>query len=130
MIKGFFPGCWDLVHAGHVLAFMEAKKSCDKLIVGIEEDPSIDRPDKSRPILTVSERLTVIQAIRYVDEVITYSGEDELEALDRELEYDVRFIGEDHRGKLFRPILNRKIVYVSRRHNFSSTSLRRRLLEA
>lgn len=131
-VVGFIPGVFDLVHAGHVLAFLEAKKSCDYLIVGLEEDPSVDRPSKRKPVLTVAERLTILQAIRYVDEVIVYSGEDGLEALDRELEYHVRFIGADHRGKLFRPIsrsglADRKIIYVSRNHNYSSSNIFKRI---
>lgn len=125
---GFFPGVFDLLHPGHVVAFKEAKEHCDILIIGLQSDPTIDRPDKNKPIMTKEERRIILEGIKYVDEIIDYDTEDELNNLDDTLEADIRFIGEDHRDKLFNPIKT-KIIYLSRNHNWSSRNLRKRISE-
>ena len=125
-IIGFFPGVWDLVHVGHVLAFEEAKQHCDKLIIGINEDPSIGNPNKRKPVLSLQEREIVIRAIKYVDMVICYRSEEELRQIDRDSPFDIRFMGEDHEEDIKYPT-KAKIVYISRRHDYSSTALRNKI---
>lgn len=122
---GFFPGVWDLVHPGHVLAWEEAKKVCDYLIVGLQVDPTVDRKDKNKPVLEASERKIILDAIKWVDEVIVYKTEEELNHIDATLHYDIRFIGSDHK-KTFSPI-HRTIVYLPRDHEWSSTNIRKRI---
>lgn len=132
-IVGFFPGSFDLIHAGHCLAFEEAKKKCDYLVIGLQTDPTIDRPQKNMPVMTVKERLICLNANRYVDEVITYTTERELHFIDsmwpQEFKYDIRFMGADHKGKKH-PHVKKRIVYVSRNHEYSSSSLRARIVYA
>lgn len=128
MIKGFTCSAFDLLHAGHLIMLKEVRAQCDYLIVGLHTDPSIDRPEKHKPIETVEERKIRLQACKYVDKIITYDTEADLYNLLKELKPDIRFLGEDHKGKPFTgddlPI---KIVYNSRNHNYSSSNLRERI---
>lgn len=128
MIKGFTCGALDLLHAGHVLMLKDCKKQCDYLIVGLQTDPTIDRPEKNKPIETVEERMIRLQGCRYVDKIIVYETEADLYSLLKELKPDIRFLGEDHKGLPFTgddlPI---NIVWNVRDHNYSSSNLRERL---
>lgn len=126
---GFFPGVWDLVHTGHVMAFEEAKGKCDYLIVGLQTDPSVDRPQKNKPVMLVEERYKILRGNKWIDAVIVYQTEAELKYLDSWLPVDVRFCGEDK--KVEEPYLTKaKMCYVSRNHNYSSSELRKRIYEA
>src|SRR3989344_2965463 len=98
---GFFPGSFDLCHAGHVLSFKEARENCGKLIVGLQIDPSMDRPDKNKPIMSVEERRVILVGIRYIDEIWEYATEADLVKMVRDLKPNVYCIGEDWRGKEF-----------------------------
>ena len=130
MIKGFTCGAMDLLHAGHVLMLKECRAQCDYLIVGLEIDPSVDRPDKKKPIETVEERMIRLQGCRYVDEIVTYKDEVDLFHLLKKLNPDVRFMGADWKDK---PNYSRdklpdmKVIYNSRDHNYSTTNLRERI---
>ena len=125
-IIGFFPGVWDLLHAGHMDALKEARAQCDFLVVGLQVDPTIDRPDKNKPIMTEKERVTMLKGIKYVDMVWIYKTEKQLYDLDSSDMFDMRFMGEDHKGRKHHKILA-PIVYVSRQHNLSSSELRKRV---
>ena len=77
MKTGFTCSCFDLFHAGHIMMLKEAKSKCDYLIVGLQTDPTIDRPEKNKPIQSVVERFIQLESCKYVDEVIPNSeGED------------------------------------------------------
>ena len=123
---GFFPGVWDLCHAGHVMALEEAKEHCDFLVVGLQSDPTIDRPKKNKPVMTVGERIKLLLANRYVDKVWFYDTEKELADYDKGFNYDIRFMGEDHKGKKHH-LITGKVIYLSRKHNYSSSELRKRI---
>ena len=127
-MKGFTAGAMDLLHAGHVAMLEEAKSQCDYLIVGLHTDPTIDRPEKNKPIQTTFERFIQLKGCKFVDEIIPYDTEEDLIDLLQTFKPDVRFIGEDYRGKAFTgdelPI---KITYTSRRHSFSSSNLRKKV---
>jgi cytidyltransferase-like protein len=75
---GFTCGAFDLLHAGHAQMLEECKAVCDYLIVGVHSDPTIDRPEKNKPVQSLSERVSMVRAVRWVDEVITYDTEDAL----------------------------------------------------
>ena len=122
---GITFGAWDMVHPGHCLHFKECKKYCDYLIVGLQIDPSIDRPQKNKPIMSVEERRIMLEANKYVDAVLIYESEEEVRELDKWLG-DIRFMGEDHSGGKHHYI-KAKIIYTSRKHNHSSSDLRKRL---
>lgn len=130
MIIGFTAGAFDLAHAGHMLLFQEAKQHCDYLIVGLQVDPSRERIWKAKPVERVSERYLRLKAIKYIDEVIPYETEDELVSLLFAFNPQVRFVDESYRDKEFtgKDIEGITIHYVPRRHDYSSTNLRKRLL--
>ncbi len=132
MIRGFTCGTMDLLHAGHVLMLKECRGQCDYLIVGLEIDPSVDRPDKQKPIETVEERMIRLQGCRYVDEIITYKDEMDLYNLLKKVNPDIRFIGIDWKNKpnYSRDKLpNMKVIYNSRDHGYSSANLRKKIID-
>ena len=124
---GYFPGAWDFVHAGHVIAFEEAKSHCDYLIVGLGVSPQIGNPTKNIPVMSLAERYKMLRANKFVDAIVVYDSEYESIELDKWLPYDVRFMGEDHGGKDHSHRITKPIVYISRNHSYSSTDLRKRI---
>ena len=98
-IIGITFGSFDLCHYGHVLMFEECKEYCDYLIVGVQSDSSIDRPEKNSPIQSHKERLALVSSIKFVDEVRSYTTESSLIDLLKEINPDVRILGADHKGK-------------------------------
>jgi|TARA_B110000914_G_C15474636_1_gene452444 glycerol-3-phosphate cytidylyltransferase len=111
--------------------FEECKQYCDYLIVGVQSDPSIDRPEKNSPIQSHEERLGLISSIKFVDEVKSYSTESSLVDMLKEINPDVRILGADHRGKEFTGHnLDIKCIFNSRDHGYSTSELRRRVYEA
>ena len=133
---GFTCSTFDLLHAGHILMLAEAKSVCDYLIVALQTDPSIDRPDtKNKPVQSVVERYVQLSAVKFIDQIIVYQTEKDLEDMLMFLPITVRFIGEEYEGKEFtgkdicedRGI---KIWYNSRKHRFSSSELRQRTYQS
>ena len=130
VITGFTAGAWDLLHAGHMLLFKEAKEHCTHLIVALHRDPSIERSFKNSPVLSVAERRILLEGCRYVDEIVEYDTEAELIALLTASNVDIRFLGDDYRDKSYTGIeLGIPIHFVSRDHGFSSTGVRKRVAE-
>ena len=131
---GFTASTFDLLHAGHVAMLQEAKAQCDYLIVGLQVDPSGDRKDKNAPVQSLVERYIQLQGCRYVDEIVPYQNEKELEQILSALPIDVRILGEEYEFKEFTGkaiCLNRGIeLYYNRRdHSFSSSELRKRVAQ-
>jgi glycerol-3-phosphate cytidylyltransferase len=128
MIKGITASCFDLFHAGHVLMLKEAKQECDSLTVALQTDPTIDRPEKNKPVQTVFERWVQLEACKYVDKIIPYATERELLDILISYSWDIRIIGEEYQDKQFTGRgLGIPIHYNSRKHSFSTTSLRERI---
>lgn len=132
MIIGITASCFDLCHAGHLEMLKYCKKHCDYLIVMLQTDPSIDRPDtKRKPIETVFERYIRLKNCKWVDEIIPYDTEKDLENALKVLEYDIRFLGEEYKNKNFtgRYISGhlQKCQFNPRKHSFSSTNLIERI---
>jgi len=127
---GFTCSCFDLLHAGHILMLKDAKEQCDKLIVGLQTDPTLDRPEKNKPIQSFEERKIQLEAVKYVDEILKYNTEKELFEILRMLRPDVRILGSDYEGKYFTGTeLNIPIYYHKRNHNYSSSNLRQEILK-
>lgn len=125
---GFTCGCFDLLHYGHLLMLKDGKNNYDKLIIGLQTDPTIDRPNKNRPIQSMEERLFMLESIKYVDDIIIYSTEEELYNLIKELNPDGRILGTDYLDKSFTgDDLNIPIYWHNRNHDYSSTNLRKRV---
>jgi glycerol-3-phosphate cytidylyltransferase len=132
MKVGFTASAFDLLHAGHVQMLREAKEHCDYLIVGLQADPSLDRPEKNAPVQTVVERYTQLKGLSYVDEIIPYITESDLEDILAMYHIDVRILGEEYREKDFtgKDICKKRGIqlYFNRRdHRFSSSDLRKRV---
>ena len=126
---GFTCGAFDLLHAGHVIMLAEAKTQCDWLIVGLQTDPTIDRPNKNRPVQTTFERYTQLKGCRFVDEIVPYDTEDDLFNLLSTYNIDVRIVSDEYKDTIFTgKLLGIDIYYNKRSHNFSSTELRKRLI--
>lgn len=133
-IIGITCSTFDLLHTGHVIMLEECKKHCDFLICALQVDPTIDRPEKNKPIQSLVERYIQLDAISHVDKIIPYNTEKELETIFAALDLDVRIIGEEYKDKEFtaKNICQKrgiKLVYNKRDHDFSSSSLRERIYE-
>ena len=122
-ITGFACGVFDLYHPGHVLMLEECKAHCDHLIVALNRAENLPS-HKNPPILTLAERKMVLSSTHLVDELLDYNSEEELYELMKSLPIDVRFLGEDYRGKeITGPDLPLKIHYIDRSHGYSTSGL-------
>ena len=133
---GFTCSTFDLLHAGHILMLAECKQICDYLIVGVQSDPTVDRPGtKNKPVQSIVERYVQLSAVKFVDEIIVYNTEKDLEDMLMFLPISVRIIGEEYKDKDFtgKQICEErgiKIWYNSRSHRFSSSELRQRTYQS
>ena len=129
---GITCSSFDLLHAGHVKMLEEAKSQCDYLIVALQTEPTIDRPEKNKPIQSIVERYVQVNACKWVDEIVPYATEKDLEDIFASFQLDYRFIGIEYKDKYFTAkdvCLSRKIelIYNSRSHKWSSSELRNRI---
>ena len=135
MKVGFTCSTFDLLHAGHVMMLREAKSVCDHLIVGLQVDPTIDRPQaKNKPVQSLVERYVQLKAIEYVNEIIPYQTEQDLEDILQMYPIDVRILGVEYREKEFtgKDICRQRgidLYFNKRDHRFSSSDLRVRVTE-
>ena len=132
---GFTASTFDLLHARHVMMLREAKDQCDYLICGLQIDPAVDRPEKNSPIQTIVERYTQLSAIKYVDEIVVYSTEQDLLDVLEMYKIDVRILGDEYKDKDFtgREVcdkLNIDLYFNNRDHRFSSSNLRKSVVWA
>jgi glycerol-3-phosphate cytidylyltransferase len=135
MRKGFTCSCFDLFHAGHIMMLKEAREQCDYLIVGLQTDPTIDRPEKNKPIQSVFERFVQLDACKYVDEIIVYATEEDLVDILLSFPIDVRILGAEYESRDFTGRMECvgrgiELYFNERQHSFSTTELRQRVLNA
>jgi len=135
MTVGFTASTFDLLHAGHIAMLREAKEQCDYLICGLQVDPSRDRPEKNAPVQTLVERWTQLQGVKYVDEIIPYQTETDLEDILKLFNIDVRIIGEEYKdgkftGRATCAARGIEIYFNKRDHRFSTSDLRVRVKDA
>lgn len=122
---GVVAGNFDVIHPGYIKMFKECKENCDLFYVLLHTDPSIERPEKLKPILSVEERDEMLMSIKYIDSVFTYTTESDLLELLKVLGPDVRFLGDDYRGKPFTGYdLQIPIHYLNRDHGWSTTKFK------
>lgn len=134
MKVGFTASTFDLLHAGHIQMLREAREQCDYLICGLQIDPNADRAEKNKPIQTIVERYTQLKAVSYVDEIIPYAREKDLEDILEMYHINVRILGEEYREKDFtgKDICKRRDIdlhFNKRDHRFSTSDLRKRVCE-
>lgn len=131
---GITCSTFDLLHAGHVMMLREAKSVCDYLICALQVDPSYDRQEKNSPVQTLVERYIQLDAVKYVDEIIVYQTEQDLEDIFAMYPIDIRILGDEYKDKDFtgREICKRRGILLhfnKRDHRFSSSGLRKRVTE-
>lgn len=131
---GITFSAFDLLHAGHIKMLEEAKRQCDYLIVALQTDPTIDRPEKNRPTQSVVERYIQLKGCVHVDEIVPYATEQDLEDILRSFKLDVRIIGDEYKEKNFtgRSYCEEKgiaLYFNVRDHRFSSSSLRKEVAQ-
>lgn len=128
MTTGLIAGSFDLIHPGYVRMFKEAKKVCSKLIIALQDDPTIDRPEKCKPVQTWEERKEVLESIKYVDEILYYNTEADLSSVLETTNFDVRILGSDYIGKKFTgDHLDKGLYFCRRNHNYSLTDLKKKI---
>lgn len=94
---GYTTGVFDLFHIGHLNILRRAKAECEHLIVGVSTDELTVSYKHHPPVIPYSERLSIVEAIRYVDSVVAQTNMDKLAAW-HELHFDVLFHGDDWKG--------------------------------
>jgi glycerol-3-phosphate cytidylyltransferase len=134
MKVGITFSTFDLLHAGHIQMLREAKEHCDYLICGLQLDPSLDRPEKNSPVQTIVERYTQLAGVKYVDEIIPYASEKDVEDILTMYHIDVRILGDEYKEKDFtgKDICKKRgiqLYFNKRDHRFSSSDLRKRVAE-
>ena len=129
---GFVAGSFDLLHAGHILMLAEAKSKCDRLIVGLHTDPTIDRKEKNKPIQSTFERYLQLRALQVVDDIVPYDTEEDLLNILTNTQIDIRFLGDDYKAlKAYNGSgLDIPIHFCHRKHNYSTSELRSRIEQA
>lgn len=138
---GIIAGVWDLLHPGHIETLKFCKENCDELWVALQTDPTIDRKNKNKPIQSTYERCVQLAELRCVDHVYVYDTETDLENLLASSDYDILFVGEDHRNDVITGLnMNNKIdaegfksfnlMFVPRFHSYSTTELRGRIINS
>ena len=121
--RGIYPGVWDLLHPGHLFALRWARERCDVLTAALNIDPTLDNPLKQKPLESETERMTRLHACKFVDNIVTYTGESELEQFYQSGSYDIAFISEEHR-ETYTPTSRAQPVFVPRPTAHSSTYMR------
>lgn len=136
MKVGFTCSTFDLFHAGHIIMLKEARSVCDYLIVGLQTDPTVDRPDtKNKPVQSMFERFVQLEACKYVDEIVPYTTEKELTDILLSYPINIRILGEEYSERPFtgrQECIDRdiKFYFNRRQHTFSTTELRQRVVDA
>ena len=129
MKTGITASTFDLLHSGHIAMLREAKSQCDYLICALQVDPSRDRSEKNAPIQSLVERQAQLSAVKYVDEIMVYETEADLEDLLAMCQIDIKIMGEEYRdiGKDICKKRGIELYFNKRDHRFSSSELRHRI---
>ena len=125
MIQGVIAGNFDIIHPGYIKMFKECKQNCDNFIILLQTDPTIERPEKLKPILSIQERIETLNSIKYIDMVVKYTTESDLIGLLKFLKPNIRFLGDDYKGKPYSgDDLGIPIHYINRSHGWSTTKFK------
>ena len=128
--RGLICGSFDVIHPGYIHLFKDAKSVCENLIIALQSDPTVDRPEKIKPSQSVEDRELILRALRYVDDIVHYTTEAELYNLLKEDIYDVRILGTDYINKDYTgKDLNKPEYFHSRNHDYSTTQFKKNIKE-
>ena len=126
MIKGFTAGNFDVIHPGYIKLFKECFQNCDHFTILLHSDPSIERPNKLKPVLKIEERVEILKSIRYISDIKTYTYESELYQLIKNGNFNIRFLGDDYQNKKFTgDDLGIKVHFLNRDHGWSTTKFKK-----
>lgn len=129
--KGIIAGAFDIIHPGYVRMFSDCKKHCNHLTVALHENPSLERPNKMRPVHSIEERTEILKSIRYIDDIVYYQYENKFHDYLKSGIYQVRFLGNDYSdGSYTGKEIDIKIVFVDRNHEYSTTELKRKIFKS
>ena len=127
---GVIAGNFDIIHPGYIKLFRECSENCDTFMVCLQMDPSIERPEKLKPILSIDERLEILEAIKYINSVWVYDTEKDLVGLLKFLKPDIRFLGDDYKDKSYTgDDLDIPIHYINRSHGWSTTKFKQMIAD-
>jgi glycerol-3-phosphate cytidylyltransferase len=128
-VRGIIAGAFDLIHPGYVRMFRECKEYCNHLTVALHNNPSLERPNKLSPVQTIEERKEILEAIKYIDDIIVYQEENTF--LSYLKDFNIRFLGDDYRdGSYTGKNIDIEIVFVDRSHDYSTTELKRKIVKS
>ena len=128
---GVIAGNFDVIHPGYIYMFDECKEHCDILLLLLHEDPSIERMEKIKPILSLNERIEILSSMKQIDKITTYKTETDLYNILKEKQIDIRFLGDDYRDKSFTgDDLNIPVHYLDRSHGWSTTKFKKLIAES
>ena len=128
---GVIAGNFDVIHPGYIHLFNECKEFCTELIILLHEDPSIERPEKLKPILNLDERIMILSSLKQIDQIIPYKLETDLYELLSNLDIDIRFLGDDYKSKPFTgDDLNIPIHFLDRSHGWSTTKFKNKIAKS
>jgi len=131
MKTGIIAGCFDVIHPGYMYMFSKSKQFCDYLIICLQTDPSIERPNKLRPVLSWQERYFILSGIKYIDEIVSYTTEQELANYLKKNTSHVRILGEDYESKYATgQEYSSEIIYIDRSHGWSTTKYKKLIAES
>ena len=123
---GIIAGAFDTIHPGYMYMFRKAKEHCDYLVVCLQTDPTIERPNKLKPILTWDERYSILNGIRYIDEIVQYTTEAGLTNYLKNNHCHVRILGDDYVGKVVTgQEYSDQVIYIDRSHGWSTTKYKK-----
>ena len=127
MNKGVIAGNFDVIHPGYIKTFKQCKENCDHFTILLHSDPTIERPNKLKPILSVNERTEVLSSIKYIDDIKVYTYEKELIELLKENKFSIRFLGDDYRGRYDYTGYDEAqfVHYFDRSHGWSTTKYKK-----
>ena len=130
-IVGVIAGNFDVINPGYIYMFDECKKHCDILLLLLHDDPSIERPEKIKPILNLNERNMILSSLKQIDRIITYQIESDLYDILKTEQIDIRFLGDDYKHKAFTgDDLGIPIHYLDRSHGWSTTKFKKMIAES
>ena len=125
-MTGIIAGNFDIIHPGYIHMFNEMKKYVDEIHVLLHIDPSLNRPEKIKPILSVKDRTMTLLSIKGITNVYPYNSEEQLFKLISDLNPKIRFLGEDYcnRSDYTGYGLPPKIIFLKRDHGWSTTKFK------
>ena len=130
MIQGVIAGNFDIIHPGYIKMFKECKQNCDNFIILLQTDPTIERPEKLKPILSIQEIIETLNSIKYIDMVVKYTTESDLIGLLKFLKPNIRFLVDDYKGKPYSgDDLGIPIHYINRSHGWSTTKFKQMIAD-